>query len=79
MRDTETYLTEAEVKRLSGKTYAKVQARVLAARGWHFELDAGGKVLILRAYHDERLGKLGEPAARPRLEYLRNKKRAMRA
>lgn len=67
--DAETYLTNAEVQRLTGKKYPKVQARVLAVRGWTFELDGAGRVLILRAYHDQRLGlgKLDAKKRRPRL------------
>jgi hypothetical protein len=58
-----TYLTDAEVARLTGKKYPKVQARVLAARGWKFALDGAGKVLILRTYHDAMLsGGLPKPA-----------------
>lgn len=71
MRDADTYLSEAEIERLSGKKYPKVQAKVLAARGWTLELDGDGKVLILRAYHDQRLGlKMPSNKRRPRLENL---------
>lgn len=69
-READTYLTEDEVQALSGKKYPKVQAKALAERGWPLEL-RDGRVLILRAYHDQRLG-LGKPARRrrPRLAGL---------
>lgn len=69
--EVDTYLTEAELERLTGRKYPKVQAKVLAAGGWPFELAGDGRVLILRAYHDQRLG-LGKPARkrRPRLDGL---------
>jgi hypothetical protein len=70
-RDADTYLTEAEIQRLTGRKYAKVQARVLARQGWQFTLDGDGKPLVLRRAHDERLGVKGPPRRRrPRLEAL---------
>jgi len=71
VRDADTYLTELEIERLTGRKYAKAQARVLADRKWAFELDGDGKALVLRAYHDQRLG-LNRPAKRrrPRLTGL---------
>ena len=61
----DTYLSAAEIERLTGKKYGKAQCKELAARGWVFEPDANGKPLVLRAYHDQRLG-LGEQPARRR-------------
>ena len=68
-RDADTYLTEAEIERLTGRQYAKVQAKVLADRGWTFEPDGDGKPLVLRAYHDRRMGMVQETPRqrRPRL------------
>lgn len=71
-RDADTYLTEAEIARLTGKVYPKVQAKVLAERGWTFEFDGDGLPLVLRAYHDRRMGMAPQTtrARRPRLAGL---------
>lgn len=72
-RDDLTYLTEAEIARLTGRQYAKVQCRVLASGDWPFSVDADGRPLVLRAVHDKRMG-LDTAAAgrkrRPRLAGL---------
>jgi hypothetical protein len=72
MRDADTYLSELEIARLTGKKYPKVQARALADRGWTFVLDGDGLPLVLRAYHDARLGIDPKPTRprQPRLEGL---------
>lgn len=70
-RDVDTYLTEAEIRRLTGRVYQKVQCRVLAAQGWPFSVDGDGKPLVLRKAHDERLGNKTTPRhRRPRLDAL---------
>lgn len=67
----DTYLTDDELVRLTGKKYGKAQRKFLAEHGWVFETDGNGRTLVLRAYHDQRMG-LGKPAARrrPRLTGL---------
>lgn len=77
--DTETYLTEDEIARLTGRKYAKLQRQVLADRGWKFEVDADGRPLVLRQLHDERLGAKTSTAKRargPRLEGLSSRRGA---
>ena len=67
----DTYLTPAEVHTLTGRTYAAHQVKVLAAQQWVFTVDGDGRPLILRAYHDQRLGLKPAPQRRgPRLEGL---------
>lgn len=67
----DTYLSAAELERLTGKKYGKAQCKALAERGWVFEPGSDGKPLVLRAYHDARLG-MGKPVKRrrPRLTGL---------
>lgn len=67
----DTYLSADELERLTGKKYGKAQCKVLAARGWVFEPGDDGRPIVLRAYHDQRLGLKG-PAKRrrPRLDGL---------
>jgi hypothetical protein len=64
-RDADTYLTEAEIERLTGRRYHKWQAKALARAGYTFTLDADGKPIVLRAHHEQRLG-LEQPASRRR-------------
>lgn len=62
MRDVDTFLTIAEVKRLTGRTYAPAQRRVLERRKIPFEPDAKGRPVILRAVIERRqLGKAISP------------------
>lgn len=74
--DAETYLTENEIARLTGRRYAKYQRQSLAERGWKFEVDADGRPLVLRQQHDERLGAKTSTArrARPRLDGLSSRR-----
>lgn len=67
----DTYLRPDELERLTGRKYGKAQAKKLAVLGWTFEMSGDGKVLVLRAYHDQRMG-LKSPAKRrrPRLDGL---------
>ncbi len=81
-RYIDIYLTPSEIERLTGRKYAKVQRKVLAARGWKFELDADGRPLLLRELHDQRLGVRASTAKRargPRLEGLSSHRRAKAA
>lgn len=64
-RDEETYLTIAEIERLTGRIYAPAQRRVLALNGWTFVPDGDGLPLVLRAVHDQRFG-LDRKAAKRR-------------
>lgn len=56
LRSDETYLTEAEVRRLTGRVYPSRQRVALAREKWSFAVDADGRPLVLRVYHDERMG-----------------------
>ncbi len=69
-RDDQTYLTDAEIERLSGRKNGPAQCRALAAQGWKFVPDGNGKPLILRAYHDERMGLAPKRRRGPRLAGL---------
>lgn len=74
-RDENTYLTKAEIRRLTGRKYAKAQCRVLAERKWTFEPDGDGHPLILRSVHDARLGEKRQQKPRgPRLEGLSSRR-----
>lgn len=75
--DAETYLTEDEIARLTGRRYPKYQRKVLAEGQWKFEVDADGRPLVLRQLHDERLGAKMSTAKRargPRLEGLNSRR-----
>lgn len=62
MRDVETFLTRAELQRLTGKTYAPAQRRVLDARKIRYEEDAKRRPIVLRAVIERRqLGKATAP------------------
>lgn len=70
-RDDETYLTDAEVRRVTKRIYRKAQCRRLAEMGWPFQPDGDGWPLVLRAVHDELMGlKSGRKRRGPRLEGL---------
>jgi hypothetical protein len=71
-RDSETYLTEAEIHRRTGRVYHKAQCKALAKLRVPFQVDVDGRPLVLRAV-DERMGGLKEKAEkrrRPRLDGL---------
>lgn len=62
MRDAETWLTRAEVQRLTDRTYAPAQKRVLNKRKITYEEDDVGRPLVLRALIERRsLGKAVSP------------------
>lgn len=62
MRDVDTFLTRAELQRLTDKTYAPAQRRVLDARKIPYEQDAKGRPIVLRAVLERRqLGKATSP------------------
>lgn len=68
MIDADTFLTKADVKRLTDKTYAPAQRRVLDAKGIPYDQDDKGRPVILRAVIERRqLGKAvtAEPARGP--------------
>lgn len=68
MRDPETFLTINEVRRLTGKTYAPAQRRVLDARKIPYDQDDKERPIIMRAVIERRqLGKAvtAEPARGP--------------
>ena len=67
----ETYLTEAEIERLTGRTSPAAQCRRLVAIEMPFIPDADGRPLVLRAVHDQRAGLKREKVPRgPRLAGL---------
>lgn len=64
MTDTDTYLTPAEVRKLTGTAHAAKQVAFLKSRGWCHTTDRHGKPQILRKYHDAMLsGTNTTPAA----------------
>jgi hypothetical protein len=68
---SDLYLTPAEIERLTGRVYGAAQCKVLAERGWKFEPDANGAPVVLRAYHDMRMGMTPATKRRgPRLQGL---------
>jgi len=70
-RDEETYLSDSEIRRLTRRSYAKAQCKMLGELGWPFQPDGEGRPLVLRAVHDERMGlKPSAKRRRPRLEGL---------
>lgn len=56
------FLTDAELRELTGYVTAAGFARWLAARGWRFERNRAGKVIVSRA-HAETMLAGGEPKA----------------
>lgn len=74
-RDENTYLSKAEIRRLTARKYKKAQCRILAERGWKFEPDGDGHPLVLRTVHDARFGEKSiAPRRRPRLEGLSSRR-----
>jgi len=70
-RDEDTYLSADEIRRITRRTYAKAQCKMLSELGWPFQPDGEGRPLVLRAVHDERMGlKSTTKRRRPRLEGL---------
>jgi hypothetical protein len=68
MSEPETFLSKEEVKRLTDKTYAPAQRRVLDARKIPYDQDDKGRPIILRAVLERRqLGKAvtAEPVRGP--------------
>lgn len=62
MRDADLFLTIPEVRRLTGKTYAPAQRRVLDGRKTPYDQDDKGRPIILRAVIERRqLGKATSP------------------
>lgn len=60
----DTYLTPAEIRKLTGAAHADLQVAWLRARGWCHTTDRFGKPQILRKYHDAMLsGTNTTPAA----------------
>lgn len=58
MIDAEIFLTIAEVKRLTGRSYAPAQKRVLDKRKIAYDQDDAGRPIVLRAAIERRqLGK----------------------
>ena len=53
------FLSPQELAQFTGRTRSDAQQRFLAARQYPFELDADGKVLVLRATIEARLGYRG--------------------
>jgi hypothetical protein len=56
------WLTPAELRSLTGRTYAKYQIDWLTERQWTWEPDANGKPKVLRSYAESRMG--GKPVRR---------------
>lgn len=50
------FLTDAELRELTGYVTAAGFARWLAARGWRFERNRAGKVIVSRAHAEAMLG-----------------------
>lgn len=64
MRDADTYLTRAEIRRLTGRQKAKAQCAVLRKRRIRFTEDGDGWPVVARAHVEKRL--LGhEEASQP--------------
>lgn len=62
MRDANTFLTITEIRRLTGRTYAPAQRRVLDTRKIPYDQDAKGRPIVLRAVIERRqLGKAVSP------------------
>ena len=56
------FLSESEIRELTGRVRQADQRRWLRERGWMFEENANGRPIVLRTYAETRLG--GE-AAKP--------------
>jgi hypothetical protein len=67
-RDVDTYLSPAEIRRLTGRQKAKAQCRVLDARKIRYTRDGDGWPIVARAHVEKRLtgeAKAPEPANEP--------------
>lgn len=66
-------LTAAELHEITGyKTVAR-QIRELQSRGWVFEINAAGRIIVSRAYAEQRLGArpADTPADTPNFDAIR--------
>lgn len=50
------FLTDLELQDLTGYVTAAGQVRWLEARGWRYERNRGGRVIVSRAYAESMLG-----------------------
>lgn len=53
--ESDTYLTKAELTRLTDSPQKRRQIAWLKAGNWAHEIDGTGHPVVLRAYHDERM------------------------
>lgn len=51
-----TFLTSSEMEELTDLQQPAAQIRWLTARGWPFEISAAGRVKVLRAVMEKKLG-----------------------
>lgn len=57
------FLTEDELRTLTGYLVPAAQARWLEERGWRYERNRAGKVIVSRAHAEEMLGHTNPVAA----------------
>lgn len=50
------FMTQQELKELTGLSYPKKQARYLSERGYKFEQRADGRIIMLKCHVEDRLG-----------------------
>lgn len=58
------FLTDADIRELTGYQHHAHQRRWLAARGWVFEVSATGRPIVARSYAESRLGGAGPATAK---------------
>lgn len=56
MHENETFLTPGEIKRLTGRNYAPAQRKRLTLLGIPSVLDSDGKLIVLRAAMEAKMG-----------------------
>jgi len=56
-----TFVSNEELRELTGYKYPKHQLGWLKGRNWKYETDCAGKPRVLRAYFESRLGGTSRP------------------
>lgn len=64
------FLTDPELQQLTGYVLPAAQARWLTTRGWRFERNRGGRVIVLRSYAERMLGGAGPKEPEPNFAAL---------
>ncbi len=64
------FLTDAELHKLTGYVAPAAQARWLEERGWRFERNRAGRVIVSRAHAESMMGGAAPRVAGPKFEAI---------